>query len=66
MLNLLSLEEAAEELKISLHTMRAWAFQRRFATLKLGRRRMVEREELERFARAGVIAAREGANERAS
>lgn len=59
MLNLLSLDEAAKEIKVSLHTIRAWVFQRRFETLKIGRRRMVEREVLERFARSGVIQARE-------
>lgn len=55
MLNLLSLDEAAKEIKVSLHTIRAWVFQRRFETLKIGRRRMVERETLERFVRSGVI-----------
>jgi excisionase family DNA binding protein len=63
MLNLLSLDEAAKELNVSHHTMRLWAFQRRFDTLKLGRRRMIEREVLESFARSRVIAARAGASE---
>lgn len=58
MLNLMSLEEAAKELKISLHTIRAWSFQKRFPTIKLGRRVLVEREALERFVRAGVVEAR--------
>jgi len=58
-LSLLSLQEVSEELKVSIHTVRAWAFQRRFETIKLGRRRMVERAALEKFVRDGVIAARE-------
>jgi excisionase family DNA binding protein len=57
MLNLLSLNEAARELHVSVHTIRLWAFQRRFDTLKLGRRRLIEREVLERFARSRLIAA---------
>ena len=52
MLNLLSLNDAAAELHVSLDTIRTWVFQRRFETLKLGRRRMVEREVLEQFARS--------------
>jgi excisionase family DNA binding protein len=58
MLNLLSLDEAARELKVSLHTVRAWVFQRRFETVKLGRRRMVDRATLEAFVQKSVIAAR--------
>jgi len=59
MLNLLSLDEAAQELRVSVHTIRLWAFQRRFETVKLGRRRMIEREILENFARSSVIPARQ-------
>lgn len=59
MLNLLSLDEAAKELRVSIHTIRIWCFQRRFQTVKLGRRRMVEREVLEQFAHSNVIPARE-------
>ena len=58
MLNLMCLEEVAKELKISIHTVRAWGFQKRFPTVKLGRRVLVEREALERFVRAGVVEAR--------
>jgi excisionase family DNA binding protein len=59
MLNLLNFIEAARELHVSVHTIRLWAHQRRFDTLKLGRRRLIEREVLERFARSRQIAARE-------
>lgn len=58
MLSLLSLDEAAKELRVSIHTIRAWVFQRRFETVKLGRRHMVEREALEAFVHSGVVAAR--------
>ena len=64
MLNLLSLDEAAEELNVSPHTMRARVFQRRFATVKLGRWRMVERDVLERFVRSVVLPARTEAGTR--
>ncbi|MGD0230110.1 MAG: helix-turn-helix domain-containing protein [Syntrophorhabdales bacterium] len=58
MLNLMSLEEVARELKVSIHTVRSWGFQKRFPVVKLGRRVLVEREALERFVRAGVVEAR--------
>lgn len=61
MMNLLSLEEAAKELKISIHTVRAWGYQRRFPTIKLGRRVLVEREALEKFVRGNVIEAKKEA-----
>jgi excisionase family DNA binding protein len=59
MLNLLSLNDAAAELHVSLDTIRTWVFQRRFETLKLGRRRMVEREVLEQFVRSRTTPARQ-------
>ena len=61
MLNLLSLEEAARELRISIHTIRSWNFQKRFPTVKLGRRVLIKREDLERFVNENVIEARERA-----
>jgi excisionase family DNA binding protein len=59
MLDLLSIQDAAKELHVSLDTIRTWVFQRRFETLKLGRRRMVERGILEQFARSRTTPARQ-------
>ena len=59
MLNLLSVEEAAKELKISIHTIRAWTYQKRFPTVKLGRRVLVRREDLESFVNKNVVEAKE-------
>lgn len=61
MLNLLSLEEASGELKISIHTIRAWTYQKRFPIVKLGRRVLVRREDIEAFVNKSVIEARERA-----
>lgn len=58
MLSLVSLEEAAKELRVSLFTMRAWRAQRRFPVCKLGRRVLIKREDLEAFVQRGVIEAR--------
>jgi excisionase family DNA binding protein len=58
MLNLLSLEEAAKEMKISIHTLRAWTYQKRIPIVKLGRRVLVRREDLESFVSQNVIEAK--------
>ena len=57
MANLLSLEEAAEEGRVSIYTVRAWRQQKRFPVVKLGRRVLIERESWERFVRSGLVEA---------
>jgi excisionase family DNA binding protein len=59
MLNLLSLEDAAREMKVSLFTVRAWRFQKRFPVVKLGRRVLVKREDIENFVARNTVEARE-------
>jgi excisionase family DNA binding protein len=59
MLDLMDLEDVARELKISIHTVRAWGYQKRFPTIKLGRRVLVERAAIERFVHESIIEARE-------
>ena len=59
MLDLLNLQEGAKELKISLHTMRAWIFQKRIPFVRLGRRVLLRRSDLEEFVNRNVIEARE-------
>jgi excisionase family DNA binding protein len=59
MLNLLDLDEVARELKISIFTVRSWQYQKRFPVVKLGRRVLVKREDLESFVNKNVIEARE-------
>jgi excisionase family DNA binding protein len=56
-MNLLSLEELAEEGKVSIFTIRAWRHQRRFPVVKLGRRVLVQREDWEKFVKAGRVEA---------
>lgn len=46
-MNLLSLEETAKELRLSIHTIRAWVFKKRIPVVKLGRRVLVKREDIE-------------------
>ena len=56
---LLNLQEGAKELKISIHTMRAWVFQKRLPFVRLGRRVLLRREDVEDFVRRNVVEARE-------
>ena len=58
MLNLLSLEEAAKELRISIYTVRLWRAQNKIPIVKLGRRVLVRREDLEEFVNRSVVEAR--------
>lgn len=47
MSELLNLAEAAKELRLSIYTLRAWAWQRRIPIVRLGRRVLMRREDLE-------------------
>jgi len=55
---LLSVEEAAKILGISLHTVRAWTFQRRLPVVKLGRRCLYRRQDLEALIEKSLRPAR--------
>jgi len=59
MLDLLNLPEGARELKISVHTMRAWVFQKRIPFVRLGRRILFRRSDLEDFVKRNLVEARE-------
>jgi excisionase family DNA binding protein len=51
MLELLSVQEGARELKLSVFTLRAWIFQKRLPVVRLGRRVLLKREDLEELVR---------------
>lgn len=52
---LLSLPEVAVRTSLSLATIRRWAAQRRFMTVKLGRRVLVPESEVEALIRRNVV-----------
>ena len=58
MAQLLDLREAAKELRVSIHTLRAWIHQKRLAHVKLGRRVLLRREDLEAFVKQSVVEAK--------
>ena len=55
---LLSLPEGAKELKISIHTLRAWIYQKRLPFVHLGRRVLLRREDVEAFVNKNVVEAK--------
>jgi excisionase family DNA binding protein len=59
MLNLLDSKEAAREMKISIHTLRAWTYQRRLPVVKLGRKSLFRREDIESFVSKSIVRAKD-------
>jgi len=45
----LTLEECAREARVSASTVRHWIYERRLSSTRPGRRRLVSREDFERF-----------------
>lgn len=56
---LLNLKEGAKELKLSIHTLRAWIYQKRIPFVRLGRRVLLRRSDLEEFVNKNLIEAKE-------
>ena len=57
MSDLLNLAEGAKELRLSIHTLRAWVFQKRIPHVRLGRRVLLRREDLQRLIEKNVVEA---------
>jgi len=55
---LLSLKEGANQLRLSIHTLRAWVFQKRLPVVRLGRRVLLRREDLENLINKNFVEAR--------
>lgn len=56
---LVNLKDAAEELKVSIHTLRSWIYQRRLPHVKLGRRVLLRREDLESLVNKNFVEAKD-------
>ena len=56
---LMNCEEAAAYMRCSKHTIRAWAYQRKLPVVKLGRRTLFRKEDIEKFISKGVVEAKE-------
>jgi excisionase family DNA binding protein len=58
MIDLLSLVEGAKELNLSIHTLRAWTYQKKIPFVRLGRRILLRREDLENLVKKNLIEAK--------
>jgi excisionase family DNA binding protein len=58
MADLLNLREGAKELHLSIHTLRSWTYQKRIPFVRLGRRILLRREDLEKFVSKNIVKAR--------
>jgi excisionase family DNA binding protein len=58
MTELLNPKEAAVAMKCSIHTVRAWTFQRKLPVVRLGRKVLFRREDIEAFINKNVIEAK--------
>ncbi len=54
---LLSIEDVATQLSLKIPTIRLWAAQRKISSVKLGRRRLIPADEVERLIEASMIPA---------
>lgn len=61
MAELLNLRESAREMKISIHTLRAWIYQKRLPYVHLGRRVLLRREDIENFVKKNLVEAEDKA-----
>jgi excisionase family DNA binding protein len=50
---LMNLKEGADVLRLSIHTVRAWIYQGRLPYVRLGRRVLLRREDLEILIQKG-------------
>jgi excisionase family DNA binding protein len=56
-MDLLTVEEAANELRVSRHTMRSWVSQKRITYQKIGRRVFFKRTVLQDFIESSTVKA---------
>jgi excisionase family DNA binding protein len=55
MAELVDLRAGAKELNLSIHTLRAWTYQKRIPFVRLGRRILLRREDIETFVNQNVV-----------
>jgi excisionase family DNA binding protein len=55
---LLNPKEAAKTMKCSIHTIRAWTYQRRLPVVRLGRKVLFRKEDIEAFINKNLVEAK--------
>ncbi len=58
-MELMSLSDGAKELKLSIHTLRSWTYQKKIPFVRLGRRILLRREDLENLVTRNLVEAEE-------
>jgi excisionase family DNA binding protein len=56
---LVSLEQAAKELSVSIHGLRRWVAERKISVVRLGRRVLIKRKDLDEFIEKNWVPARD-------
>jgi excisionase family DNA binding protein len=54
-MELMNFKEGAKELGLSIHTLRLWTRQRKIPFVRLGRRVLLRREDMEAFVNRNLI-----------
>jgi excisionase family DNA binding protein len=57
MTELINLREGSQMLKLSIHTLRSWIYQKRLPHVRLGRRVLLRKEDLENLINKSVVEA---------
>jgi excisionase family DNA binding protein len=60
MAELMDLKEGSEFLRLSIYTLRSWIYANRIPYVRLGRRVLLRREDLEAFVKRNMVEAKEG------
>lgn len=58
MTELLDPKEAAKAMRCSIHTVRAWTFQQKLPVVRLGRKVLFRREDIENFINRNIVEAK--------
>jgi excisionase family DNA binding protein len=57
MTELINLREGSQMLRLSIHTLRSWIYQKRLPHVRLGRRVLLRKEDLENLINKSVVEA---------
>ena len=59
MTELVDLRDGAKELHLSIHTLRSWTYHKRIPYVRLGRRILLRREDMENLIKKSLVLPKE-------
>lgn len=59
MTELVDLRQGAKELQLSIHTLRSWTYQKKIPFVRLGRRILLRREDIENLIERSLVMPKE-------